>query len=116
MAKDDIYQVTTTFVITLGDRDVEYHTGEIVDAADPAYKRVPEHFGPVEFKHRTAKPVEQATAAPGEKRRLTVRRKARVEPRKATAAEELAIAEAVEAEAKKEPAGKPITTASFKGR
>ena len=70
MAKDDIYQVTTTFVITLGDRDVEYHTGEIVDGDDPAYKRVPEHFGPVEFKHRTtkAKPVEQATSAPGEKR------------------------------------------------
>jgi len=69
MAKDDIYQVTTTFVIALGDRDVEYHTGEIVDGDDPAYKRVPEHFGPVEFKHRKAeKPVEQATAAPGEKR------------------------------------------------
>ena len=74
MAKDDIYQVTTTFVITLGDRDVEYHAGELVDGDDPAYKRVPEHFGPVEFKHRTAKaaakakPVEQATAAPGEKR------------------------------------------------
>ena len=72
MAKDDIYMVTTTFVITLGDRDVEYHTGEIVDADDPAYKRVPEHFGPVEFKHRKAKPVEkpveQATAAPGEQR------------------------------------------------
>jgi len=70
MAKDDIYQVTTTFVITLDDRDVEYHVGEIVDADDPARKRVPEHFGPVEFKHRTAKPapVEQATAAPGEKR------------------------------------------------
>ena len=71
MAKDDIYQVTTTFVITLGDRDVEYHVGELVDGTDPAYKRVPEHFGPVEFKHRRverAKPVEQATAAPGEKR------------------------------------------------
>ena len=73
MAKDDIYQVTTTFVITLGDRDVEYHAGEIVDGDDPAYKRVPEHFGPVEFKHRKAdkpveKPVEQATAAPGEQR------------------------------------------------
>jgi hypothetical protein len=93
MAKDDIYQVTTTFVITLGDADVEYHAGEIVDGDDPAYKRVPEHFGPVEFKHRKAeKPktekaekaeapkVEQATAAPGEQR------------------------------------GKAITTASFKGR
>ena len=70
MAKDDIYQVTTTFVITLGDRDVEYHAGEIVDADDPAYKRVPAHFGPVEFKHRVAKPekVETATAEPGKKR------------------------------------------------
>jgi hypothetical protein len=84
MAKDDIYQVTTTFVITLGDRDIEYHVGEIVEADDPALKRVPEHFGPVEFKHRRTnageKPVEQATAAPGEQR------------------------------------GKPITTASMKGR
>jgi hypothetical protein len=69
MAKDDILQVTTTFVITLGDRDIEYHVGEIVDADDPAYKRVPEHFGPVEFKHRSAGArLEQATAAPGEKR------------------------------------------------
>ena len=71
MAKDDIYQVTTTFVITLGDKDVEYHVGELVDADDPALKRVPEHFGPAVFKHRAAKPskpVEQATAAPGEKR------------------------------------------------
>lgn len=69
MAKDDILQVTTTFVITLNGHDVEYHVGEIVDADDPALKRVPEHFGPVEFKHRKAgRPVEQATAAPGEKR------------------------------------------------
>lgn len=71
MAKDDILQVTTTFVITLDDHDIEYHTGEIVDTDDPAYKLVPQHFGPVEFKHRTAKPekpVEKATAAPGEKR------------------------------------------------
>lgn len=69
MAKDDIYQVTTTFVITLDGHDIEYHAGEIVDADDPARKRVPEHFGPVEFKHRsTTKHVEQATAAPGEQR------------------------------------------------
>jgi len=68
MAKDDIYQVTTTFVITLGDRDVEYHVGELVDGDDPALKRVPEHFGPPEFKHRRSRPVEAATAAPGEKR------------------------------------------------
>jgi hypothetical protein len=69
MAKDDIYQVTTTFVITLEGRDVEYHVGELVDADDPARKKVPEHFGPLVFKHRaTAPAVEQATAAPGETR------------------------------------------------
>jgi hypothetical protein len=70
MAKDDIYQVTTTFVITLDGRDVEYHVGELVDADDPALKRVPEHFGAPEFKHRSksAPRVEKATAAPGEKR------------------------------------------------
>jgi hypothetical protein len=79
MAKDDIYMVKTSFVITIGDSDHEYHAGELVDGDDPAYKRAPEHFGEVEFKHRAApkpekasKPeaakVEQATAAPGEKR------------------------------------------------
>ena len=71
MAKDDIYQVTTTFVITLDGQDVEYHAGELVEGDDAAYKLVPQHFGPLEFKHRRTarpKPVEQATAAPGEKR------------------------------------------------
>ena len=113
MAKDDIYQVTTTFVITVKGRDVEYHAGEVVDGDDPAYKLVPQHFGPLEFKHRTAKPVEQATAAPGETRQIRLGR-----PRKATDAEEKAIAETVEAEAKAEeqPAGKAITTAGFRGR
>jgi hypothetical protein len=116
MAKDDIYQVTTTFVGTVAGRDVEYHVGELVDADDPAFKKFPEHFGPLEFKHRTAKAVEQATAAPGEKRKLSVRRKA---PRQATPAEEKAIEATVEAEAEEpepEPVGKPITTDSFKGR
>jgi len=77
MAKDDIFQVTTTFGIDIEGRWIEYHAGELVDADDPAYKRVPQHFGPAEFKHRAPakvekasveKPVEQATAAPGEKR------------------------------------------------
>jgi hypothetical protein len=68
MAKDDIYQVTTTFVITLDDRDVEYHVGELVDADDPALKRVPDYFGPLVFKHRAAPKAEPVTAAAGEKR------------------------------------------------
>ena len=100
MAKDDIYQVTTTFVITLGDRDVEYHAGEVVDGDDPAFKRVPEHFGPVAFKHRTAKPIEQATAAPGEKRNVVHR----------------AVRKVTKPKAAEPPAGKAITTAGFKGR
>jgi hypothetical protein len=72
MAKADIYMVTTSFVATINGRDIEYHTGELVDADDPALKIVPEHFGEPVFKHRAitapAAPVEQATAAPGETR------------------------------------------------
>ena len=70
MAKADIYQVVSSFVTTIKGLEVEYHEGELVDGDDPALRRMPEHFGPVQFKHRTSgKPaVEQATAAPGEQR------------------------------------------------
>jgi hypothetical protein len=61
--------VTETFVGNLDGAEVEYHKGEIVEADDPALKKWPGHFGPVVFVHRNrAERVEQATAAPGEKR------------------------------------------------
>jgi hypothetical protein len=69
MAKADIYQVVSSFVTTIKGTEVEYQAGEIVDGDDPALRKMPEYFGPVQFKHRASdRPVEQATAAPGEHR------------------------------------------------
>jgi hypothetical protein len=68
MAKADFYQVITTFQTSIDGEWVEYHRGELVDADDPALKRMPHYFGPPEFKHRRRPLVEAATAAPGEKR------------------------------------------------
>ena len=67
MAKADIYQVMADFITTIDGAEVEYHKGEVVEADDPALKRLPMYFGPLVFVHH--RPViEQATAAPGEKR------------------------------------------------
>ena len=69
MAKSEIYMVIASFIGSLNGVEVEYHEGEIVDADDPALAKWPRHFGPVAFPHRKATPVvEQATAAPGQKR------------------------------------------------
>jgi hypothetical protein len=51
--------------------DDTYQKGEIIEADHPSVKRWPDMFGPVVFRHpmkRTEERVEQATAAPGEKR------------------------------------------------
>jgi hypothetical protein len=115
MAKAAYYTVSTSFIGSHEGGGIEYHKGEVVDGDDPALKRWPEYFEPLLVREhlagKKAAPVEQATAAPGEKRSY-LRRK----PRKATAAEESAIAATVEAEAEPQPAGKAITTAGFKGR
>lgn len=66
-AKDALYMVTEAFIGTLDGVEVEYHKGEVVEADDPALRRWPSHFGPLVFAHRRGQ-VEQATAAPGEKR------------------------------------------------
>lgn len=49
-------------------RDAEYHIGEVVSADDPGRKHVPDAFEPVHVREIPGK-VEQATAAPGEKRK-----------------------------------------------
>ncbi len=69
MAKttDAIYVVRETFFGTLDGEEVAYYRGEAVDATDPALKKWPERFAPLTFPHRRPE-VEQATAAPGEKR------------------------------------------------
>ncbi len=61
------YQVRETFLGTLDDGTfVELHEGEVIDPDDPALKKWPERFKP--FIPRVRPLVEQATAAPGEKR------------------------------------------------
>ena len=61
------YTVAESFVGTLDGDEVEYHKGEVVEADDPAFRKWSHLFVPLVVRIR--KPdVEQATAAPGEKR------------------------------------------------
>lgn len=66
------FTVAHSFLGALHGDSVEYHKGEVVDSDDPALKLWPEHFQPLVVReHLLVKPqrhVEQATAAPGEKR------------------------------------------------
>jgi hypothetical protein len=67
MAKAEFYLVTESFVGALDGQEVEYHVGEVVGPTDPALRKWPKMFGPLVT--RALRPdVEQATAAPGEKR------------------------------------------------
>lgn len=65
MARAEFYVVTESFVGTIDGREVEYHVGEIVGPSEPALRKWPKLFGPLVV--RDAR-IEQATAAPGEKR------------------------------------------------
>jgi hypothetical protein len=78
-----VFSVRESFIGNLKGAEVEYHKGEIVDANDPALKKWPQLFEPVALRGGS---VEQATAAPGEKRRL-LSRKPKAAPAKAKAAE-----------------------------
>lgn len=67
MARATYYQVRESFVGSFDGEPVEFYKGEVLEADDPALKRWPENFVPLAV--RTSRPaVEQATAAPGEKR------------------------------------------------
>ena len=67
---DLILQANTSFNATVGGVAVAIHEGETIDANHPLVQRYPEYFGPVVVMHRAPRTpaVEQATAAPGEKR------------------------------------------------
>jgi hypothetical protein len=67
MAKAAYYSVRESFIGTLDGEEAEYHKGEVVDADDPALRRWPSHFEPL-IVRRYQRQIEQATAAPGEKR------------------------------------------------
>lgn len=66
MAKAAYYTVRESFIGSLNGEEIEFHKGEVVDADDPALRRWADHFEPLIV--RRYQRVEQATAAPGEKR------------------------------------------------
>lgn len=62
------YTVATSFFGSLDGGGIEYHKGEVVDGDDPALEMWPEFFEPLLVREHLRTRVEQATAAPGEKR------------------------------------------------
>ena len=106
MAKADYYTVRESFIGPFG----EYHKGEVVTADDPAFEKMPSHFEALVIRGQVRGEVEQATAAPGEKRHLGRYKKA-VKPE----------AKAAEPEPEPEPEpelpqGKAMTLAGMKGQ
>jgi hypothetical protein len=67
MAKAEFYTVKESFSTTIDGHDETYIEGQVVEADDPGLRRAPAHFVPLVIR-RTTGHVEQATAAPGEKR------------------------------------------------
>jgi hypothetical protein len=57
-----------SFVGDLGGRPVSFVRGEPVSSEHPAVKKWPEMFAPQVYRHDIIERIEQATAAPGEKR------------------------------------------------
>jgi hypothetical protein len=72
MAKGDLPAVlmaTTSFSSVLRGVSVQVQQGELLEADDPIVRSFPQFFGPPKVRPRSGPPaVEQATAAPGEKR------------------------------------------------
>jgi hypothetical protein len=62
------YVAVQSFVGNLGGRQVSFVKDEPVSADNPAVKRWPAMFTPQTFRHDAIDRIEQATAAPGEKR------------------------------------------------
>lgn len=62
----DVLTVLGSFVGKIDGKERVFVAGEVIRANDPAVKKWPQFFGEHRFVHDP--PVEQATAAPGEKR------------------------------------------------
>jgi hypothetical protein len=56
------------FVCEVDGERLAFNKGDAIEADHPAVKHNPHLFGPLVFKHPIRGRVEQATAAPGEKR------------------------------------------------
>lgn len=62
-------RVRESFVGSVGREDIDFRQGELVPAAHPAVSRWPSMFEPVSSRFDAPARVEQATAAPGQRRR-----------------------------------------------
>lgn len=76
-----IFRVKAPFAVDQGGIQRVLRAGDLVDDADPAFKGREAFFEPVEVEvARAASRIEQASAAPGEKRNVSRRRAAKSAP------------------------------------
>lgn len=68
---DDLYVVAESFTVEVGGTPVAYRKGELVDPDDPIARTHRAMLETFTFPHpvKRSRMVEQATAAPGERRR-----------------------------------------------
>ena len=66
-ADTQVMVASTAFIGAVGKTIVTVRTGDLFSSDDPAVKKWPQHFRPVSVRSSGAR-IEQATAAPGEKR------------------------------------------------
>lgn len=69
---DDLYVVSESFTVEVAGSPVAYRKGELVDPHDPVARTHRALLAPYQFPHpvkRSSPVVEQATQAPGERRR-----------------------------------------------
>jgi len=69
-AEPQVMVALTSFVGAVGKVDIDVREGHLYAADDPIVKKFPALFGPVVVRRSVPEtaPIEQATAAPGEKR------------------------------------------------
>ena len=68
MANIGTLQVVQSFFATLDGQNVSFRKGELINGDHPAVRKWPDNFGPLTIPRRSSDRIEQATAAPGEKR------------------------------------------------
>jgi hypothetical protein len=65
---DPIVKALGAFIADVEGETLDVRGGDLFEANHPAVKKYPKLFGPITFRFPTKGRVEQATAAPGEKR------------------------------------------------
>lgn len=67
-AEPQVMVALTSFVGGIGHEVIDIREGDLFGSDDPAVAKWPQHFGPVTLRSSGGRRIEQATAAPGEKR------------------------------------------------